>query len=169
MSPDVIVVVDVANVMGSRPDGWWRDRKAAATRLLTALSQLIWVDTIGPDGGKIRIARVVAVLEGAARGAVAPVAVRVNDVSETVTSNVSTGTDDSTGSSTVEVVEADRDGDTAIVAVTEKLISALAVSPEITDVVTGVLVVTADRGLRRRLPRDTMIVGPEWVNRLIHR
>jgi len=27
------VVVDVANVMGSRPDGWWRDRAGAAARL----------------------------------------------------------------------------------------------------------------------------------------
>jgi 8-oxo-dGTP diphosphatase len=30
---DVTVVVDVANVMGSRPDGWWRDRAGAAIRL----------------------------------------------------------------------------------------------------------------------------------------
>jgi 8-oxo-dGTP pyrophosphatase MutT (NUDIX family) len=27
------VIVDAANVMGSRPDGWWRDRPGAATRL----------------------------------------------------------------------------------------------------------------------------------------
>jgi hypothetical protein len=26
-------VVDVANVMGARPDGWWRDRAGAALRL----------------------------------------------------------------------------------------------------------------------------------------
>jgi hypothetical protein len=31
------VVVDVSNVMGSRPDGWWRDRNAATARLLDAL------------------------------------------------------------------------------------------------------------------------------------
>jgi len=29
----VTIVVDVANVMGSRPDGWWRDRPGAAVRL----------------------------------------------------------------------------------------------------------------------------------------
>jgi 8-oxo-dGTP pyrophosphatase MutT (NUDIX family) len=29
----VTVIVDVANVMGSRADGWWRDRAAAAVRL----------------------------------------------------------------------------------------------------------------------------------------
>lgn len=28
-----VLVVDGANVMGSRPDGWWRDRAAAAHRL----------------------------------------------------------------------------------------------------------------------------------------
>ena len=34
------VVVDVANVMGSVPDGWWRDRAGAATRLVSRLSAL---------------------------------------------------------------------------------------------------------------------------------
>jgi hypothetical protein len=33
-----LIVVDAANVMGSRPDGWWRDRGAAAGRLLSELS-----------------------------------------------------------------------------------------------------------------------------------
>jgi len=37
---DVVLVVDVANVMGSRPDGWWRDRAGAAARLLTELAPL---------------------------------------------------------------------------------------------------------------------------------
>ena len=34
------VVVDGNNVMGSRPDGWWRDRAAAARRLLADLGPL---------------------------------------------------------------------------------------------------------------------------------
>lgn len=34
------VVVDVANVMGSVPDGWWRDRAGAAGRLVSRLSAL---------------------------------------------------------------------------------------------------------------------------------
>jgi 8-oxo-dGTP diphosphatase len=33
-------VVDVANVMGSRPDGWWRDRAGAARRLRDQLAVL---------------------------------------------------------------------------------------------------------------------------------
>jgi 8-oxo-dGTP diphosphatase len=27
---DLTIIVDVANVMGARPDGWWKDRAAAA-------------------------------------------------------------------------------------------------------------------------------------------
>ncbi|WP_426324880.1 NUDIX domain-containing protein [Microbacterium sp. E-13] len=34
------VVVDVANVVGSVPDGWWRDRAGAATRLLARIARL---------------------------------------------------------------------------------------------------------------------------------
>src|SRR6266540_35998 len=30
---DLVLVVDAANVVGSRPDGWWRDRHGAAERL----------------------------------------------------------------------------------------------------------------------------------------
>ncbi|MFC8683421.1 NUDIX domain-containing protein [Microbacterium ureisolvens] len=38
------VIVDIANVIGAVPDGWWRDRPAAATRLISRLSDL------GADG-----------------------------------------------------------------------------------------------------------------------
>jgi len=34
----VPVIVDGNNVMGSRPDGWWRDRAAAAARLAEAIA-----------------------------------------------------------------------------------------------------------------------------------
>ena len=34
------IVVDVANVMGSRPDGWWRDRPGAAVRLHAEIVRL---------------------------------------------------------------------------------------------------------------------------------
>src|ERR1700745_1082215 len=36
----VTIVVDVANVMGSRPDGWWRDRAGAAVRLHAEMARL---------------------------------------------------------------------------------------------------------------------------------
>ncbi|MDP9398615.1 MAG: NUDIX domain-containing protein, partial [Actinomycetota bacterium] len=34
------LVIDGANVVGSRPDGWWRDRAGAASRLRAALASL---------------------------------------------------------------------------------------------------------------------------------
>jgi predicted RNA-binding protein with PIN domain len=33
-------LVDLSNVMGARPDGWWRDRSGATERLLQALQRL---------------------------------------------------------------------------------------------------------------------------------
>ncbi|HEU5045362.1 MAG TPA: hypothetical protein VFT75_14640 [Nocardioidaceae bacterium] len=50
-----MLVVDAANVVGSRPDGWWRDRPAAARRLHEQL-------VAGLPGEEV-----VLVLEGAAR------------------------------------------------------------------------------------------------------
>ncbi|MBM2619949.1 hypothetical protein JIG36_30995 [Actinoplanes sp. LDG1-06] len=36
-----LVIVDGANVVGSVPDGWWRDRAAAAVRLRDALAPVL--------------------------------------------------------------------------------------------------------------------------------
>jgi len=36
-----LVIVDGANVVGSVPDGWWRDRPAAAARLRDALAPVL--------------------------------------------------------------------------------------------------------------------------------
>jgi predicted RNA-binding protein with PIN domain len=54
-----ILVVDGANVVGSRPDGWWKDRAGAARRLH---ERLLVADLPGDE--------VVLVLEGAAKGGV---------------------------------------------------------------------------------------------------
>lgn len=53
-----VLVVDGANVVGSRPDGWWRDRAGAAGRLHAALADT----AVDLDHDEI-----VLVLEGAAR------------------------------------------------------------------------------------------------------
>jgi predicted RNA-binding protein with PIN domain len=37
----VRIVVDGMNVIGTRPDGWWRDRDAAARRLLQRLQHAV--------------------------------------------------------------------------------------------------------------------------------
>ena len=50
-----MILVDAANVVGSRPTGWWRDRAGAARQLVEQ------VRGAGLDG------TVVVVLEGAAR------------------------------------------------------------------------------------------------------
>jgi predicted RNA-binding protein with PIN domain len=41
------LVVDGMNVIGSRPDGWWRDRDGAVRKLLTRLQEL--ASTSGDD------------------------------------------------------------------------------------------------------------------------
>lgn len=70
MPVDVVVdlVVDVANVMGSRPDGWWRDRSGAAARLTRSLAALPGTVVAAPDGREVGIEAVHAVVEGQARG-----------------------------------------------------------------------------------------------------
>ena len=50
----VLLIVDGANVVGSRPDGWWHDRPAAAARLRDRLTG--------------RPEEVLLVVEGKARG-----------------------------------------------------------------------------------------------------
>lgn len=61
----VTVVVDVANVMGARADGWWRDRAGAAARLCLEVSDLAARGVPGHEG-----AAFVLVLEGRSRSAV---------------------------------------------------------------------------------------------------
>jgi predicted RNA-binding protein with PIN domain len=59
--PAPLLVVDAANVMGARPDGWWRDRAGGVRRLLAALARGL----ADADG------EVVVVLEGAGRAGAA--------------------------------------------------------------------------------------------------
>jgi predicted RNA-binding protein with PIN domain len=40
-------IVDAMNVIGSRPDGWWKDRHGAMVRLADQLEQ--WADSSGED------------------------------------------------------------------------------------------------------------------------
>jgi hypothetical protein len=123
----VVLVVDVANVMGSRPDGWWRDRAGAASRVLVALAPLAGCTVPGPDGEDVTVARVVAVVEGRARDVPEPAG--------------------------LELVRAPQDGDTSIARAAEDVVAAGEVP----------LVVTADRGLRARLPAGAEVAGPRWL------
>jgi hypothetical protein len=83
-----VLVVDCANVMGARADGWWKDRAGAAARLRDDLGRLTETrlapfDRCFPE--------IVLVVEGAARGIGA-------------------------GATKIRVVDAPRTGDDTIVA-----------------------------------------------------
>ncbi|MFI7540627.1 hypothetical protein [Actinoplanes sp. NPDC049599] len=68
-----LLVVDAANVLGSKPDGWWRDRAGATARLRDGLAGLPTTglaDLPGP-------VEVVLVVEGRARAVPSVEGVRV--------------------------------------------------------------------------------------------
>ncbi|MFC5994234.1 hypothetical protein ACFQE5_08415 [Pseudonocardia hispaniensis] len=126
------MIVDGANVVGSRPDGWWRDRAGAATRLaqrldgaLVAAPELLARAVGVADGTPLNV---VLVLEGAARSA------------------TPSATDPR-----LRIVRAQADGDTTIARLTGELSMSGA----------QIVVVTADRGLRARIHASgARTVGP---------
>ncbi|HVK24571.1 MAG TPA: NUDIX hydrolase [Actinokineospora sp.] len=63
-----VVVIDVANVMGSRPDGWWKDRLGAATRLRDELAAVVAAGVPGIAPFDLAFPEALFVVEGAARG-----------------------------------------------------------------------------------------------------
>ncbi|KUL72933.1 MULTISPECIES: hypothetical protein [unclassified Streptomyces] len=115
----LLVIVDAANVVGSVPDGWWRDRRGAAERLRDRLV----ADGLPGHAGPVEI---VLVVEGAARGVESVPGVRVESAA---------------GS-----------GDDHVVALVERAAGR------------PVLVVTADRELRRRVAAaGADVTGPRTV------
>lgn len=136
------VVVDAANVVGSRPDGWWKDRVGAARRLVSAVSYRAAAGLGGddlPDDLADTLDLVplshrwpvwVVVVEGAARPAA----------------------EDPPG--TVDVRAARGSGDDEIVEVVRST-----AGPGV-----PVLVVTADRGLAERVRAlGAAVTGPRWL------
>jgi len=120
-SEPLLVIVDAANVVGSVPDGWWRDRRGAAERLRDRLA----ADGVPGQAGPVEI---VLVVEGAARGV------------ETVPG--------------VRVESAPGSGDDRMV---ELVAGAV-------DEGRSVLVITADRELRRRVQElGASVAGPRTV------
>ncbi|BCK67846.1 hypothetical protein Srufu_017990 [Streptomyces libani subsp. rufus] len=71
---DSLVIVDAANVVGSVPDGWWRDRHGAAERLRDALPGYAAEGLPGLVPPPLEL---VLVVEGAARGVESVEGVRV--------------------------------------------------------------------------------------------
>ncbi len=70
-----LLIVDGANVVGSVPDGWWRDRRGAAERLRDRLAGY----AAGGVPGVAGPLEIVLVLEGAARGVPSVPGVRVEE------------------------------------------------------------------------------------------
>ncbi|MDP9498240.1 MAG: hypothetical protein M3P46_11415, partial [Actinomycetota bacterium] len=66
-----VLLVDAANVVGSRPDGWWRDRPGAARGLVARLAAAPPAALLRAAGAGTEDVQVVVVLEGAARPGVA--------------------------------------------------------------------------------------------------
>ena len=115
-----VLVVDGANVVGSRPDGWWRARAGAASRLHHRLAV---ADTSYDE--------IVLVLEGQAKA------------------GVPRGKDGH-----LRTVHAARDGDSTIAEEAGK-------ACERGD---GVVVITADRGLRQRVEAlGARTMSPSWL------
>ncbi|MGW1755618.1 NTP pyrophosphohydrolase [Streptomyces mirabilis] len=115
----LLVIIDAANVVGSVPDGWWRDRRGAAERLRDRLAR----DGLSGHEGPLEL---VLVVEGAAKGVESVPGVRV--------------------------VEAPGSGDDRIV----EVVTEAGDRP--------VLVITADRELRRRVTESgAEVAGPRTV------
>jgi 8-oxo-dGTP diphosphatase len=143
------LIVDGANVMGSRPDGWWHDRAGAARRLRDQLAPLAAGLSLSHDesqegnGGSSRLDApllemswlpdIVLVVEGAAR----------------------TVADDEDWAGPVRVIAARGSGDDAIA--------------ELAAATSGRrIVVTADRELRQRCTAaGAEVAGPGWLLRQV--
>nr|WP_255511031.1 hypothetical protein [Micromonospora sp. WP24] len=69
-----LLIVDAANVVGSRPDGWWRDRAGATARLRDSLAGL---GEVGLPPQLLPPVVVVLVVEGRARDVAAVPGVEV--------------------------------------------------------------------------------------------
>jgi 8-oxo-dGTP pyrophosphatase MutT (NUDIX family) len=129
------IVVDAANVIDSRPDGWWKDRAGAATAFLSRLERLSaggvdsseFDDERSPGSGR-SWPRFDVVLEGRAKDARAALSSRL-----------------------VTVVPAEGSGDDAIV-------------QEVARTAGSTVVVTADRELARRVEElGASVRRPGWL------
>ncbi|ROP64054.1 NUDIX hydrolase [Curtobacterium sp. PhB115] len=154
------IVVDAANVVGSVPDGWWKDRAGAAARLLSSVAALA-EGGVPADLLELPFARWwprwTVVLEGEARGAAGAGAADGADdgAGAGVGVGAGSGAGSGSGSGVVEVVRAPGSGDDAIV-------DAARGAVERGDA--PVVVVTADRELRARVEAFGAVVrGPSWL------
>jgi 8-oxo-dGTP diphosphatase len=141
---DVSLIVDGANVMGSRADGWWRDRAGAMARLHGELAALADHGIGGPVPGA-----------GGAQEAEAEAAAGrwFPDVFLVVEGRARAVLDLVAPAPRVRVVAARGEGDDEIASLAGRL-----TGPRV--------VVTADRELRRRCEAaGAAVAGPGWLIR----
>ena len=148
LSP-LTIVVDAANVMGSRPDGWWRDRAGAARRLVDQIGELVLsgVSRLPESVPAPAIDRwfphFVVVLEGAAAA--------MADAGGSGGAGGRGGSRDSGEDRQPRIVRARGSGDDEIVR-------------QAAGIAGPRLVVTADRELRSRCEAvGAFVVGPRWL------
>jgi 8-oxo-dGTP diphosphatase len=144
---DVTLIVDGANVMGSRADGWWRDRAGAMARLHGELAALAARGIRGPVPGDPPVSGEADSGDGAAGGQWYPQVVLV------VEGRARKMLDLVSPAPAVQVVAARGEGDDEIASLAGRL--------------TGHrIVITADRELRRRsAAAGAAVTGPSWLIR----
>lgn len=144
----VSCVVDVANVLGSRSNGWWRDRAGFTTALLRQLAGAVpcALAPTAHDVGGSWLSRTTVVLEGAAKAAEFPAA-----PNEAAPSTAAAGDSPASAAPAFRRVDAPGEGDDTIVDVASSELATAGPG--------GVLVVTSDRGLRDRLPAGISVIG----------
>ena len=151
---DVTLIVDGANVMGSRADGWWRDRAGAMARLHGELAALAAAGIVGPVPGEPGAAGDAgAAGEPDAAGEAAGGGRWFPDVLLVVEGRARAVVDLVAPAPRVRVVAARGEGDDEIASLAGRL-----TGPRV--------VVTADRELRRRCEAaGAAVTGPGWLLR----
>ncbi|MEV4311630.1 NTP pyrophosphohydrolase [Actinocrispum sp. NPDC049592] len=99
-----LVIIDAANVVGSVPDGWWRDRAGATERLRDSLAAL---PSTGVGGLEPPI-DVVMVVEGKARDVAPSPTIRVVPATGSGDDTIVDLVREESGSRSCVVVTADR-------------------------------------------------------------
>ncbi|MBP3978849.1 NUDIX domain-containing protein [Microbacterium sp. BLY] len=150
LSAHPVVVVDAANVVGSVPDGWWKDRAGAAARLRDRLTGLaVPGDDLGL-AGDAWFPEVALVVEGRARDIAEAAA-------ESSPADVAAAEAGVAGAA-LDVVRTEAAGDDAIVAEVERRVATAQ----------PVLAVTSDRELQARVAAaGAQVRSSGWLLRLL--
>jgi len=149
------IIVDGANVVGSRPDGWWRDRAGAALRLRAELEPLVTAGVWAHPGDAVAGLGGAGTETGAGHGAASVRAAELRmtwlpDIVLVVEGQARSAAGEN-GAGPVRVVAAPGSGDDTI--------AGLAAQTEGRRVV-----VTADRELQQRCgAAGAEVAGPGWL------